>query len=67
MSTDKSKSKIRLIVKRNNLIRNKDGDVITVTSNYETQDYELKNSILCYQLADNENRKYEIVSAEFVD
>ncbi|GEM_PF-4114657 len=66
MTTEKNKSKIRLIVKRNELIRGKEGCIISVTTNYETQDYELKESLYYDPLADNDNCKYEIVSAELV-
>lgn len=59
------KTKIRLIVKRNEIIRGPDGEVKAVTVNYETRDYELKDSLLD-NFSDGPDRKYEIVSAEFV-
>lgn len=59
------KQKIRLIIKRNELIKKESGEIIAVITKHETMDYELKSPYLG-SFEDDDRYKYEIVSAEFI-
>jgi len=63
MSKDK-KNIIRLIIRDHELIRDKDGNILSVINNFRTYDVEVKDEFAKYQIGKGDKIKSEIVSAE---